>query len=419
MEVSEEIKQEPVEEKEELAIKAKDVWKDFRLFQDKNQSLKEVFLKRKRSNFETFWALKGVSFNVKKGVTLGLIGDNGSGKSTMLKILANILRPQKGDVEIEGKVSALLELGTGFHPELTGRENVYLNGSILGLSRKEIDKKFDTIVEFSELAQFIDTPVKNYSSGMYVRLGFAVSTNVDPDILLIDEILAVGDESFQRKSLDKLYQLKHEKKTIVLVSHALSSVADICDEAIWLDRGKVRKIGDARQVVDAYMSDVNRQEEERSGLDQSGGADIGNRWGSGEIVLSKVQILDSEGKERQIFESGEKMIVRMAYEARKEIERPVFGMIIHTRSGLVCSGTNSRIFGMVPEKLDGRGFVDYTIDELPLLGDEYVLTVGVHDFAGMHDFDFHDQKYVFRVTAMKNSDIGIFKAPGVWQITEE
>ncbi len=419
MEVSEELKQEPVEEQEELAIKVRDIWKDFRLYQDKNQSIKEVFLKRKRADFETFWALKGVSFNVKKGITLGLIGDNGSGKSTMLKILAKILRAKKGEIEIDGKISALLELGTGFHPELTGRENVYLNGSILGLSRKEIDSRFDTIVEFSELKQFIDTPVKNYSSGMYVRLGFAVSTNVDPDILLIDEILAVGDESFQRKSLDKLYQLKAEKKTIVVVSHALASVADICDEVIWLEKGKVKKIGEARQVVDAYMSNVNKQEEERSELDTTDSKGMGNRWGSGEVILSTVRTLDREGKDRKIFETGDKMTIRMAYEARDEIERPVFGIIIHTRSGLVCTGTNSRIFGLVPEKLSGSGYVDYTIDSLPLLGGEYVLTVAVHDFAGMHDFDFHDQKYSFRVSTMNNSDVGIFKGPGVWRMTEE
>lgn len=419
MEVSEEIIQDPIEEKEELAIKVRDIWKDFRLYQDKNQSIKEVFLKRKRADFETFWALKGVSFNVKKGITLGLIGDNGSGKSTMLKILAKILRPKKGKVEIDGKISALLELGTGFHPELTGRENVYLNGSILGLSRKEIDSRFDTIVEFSELEQFIDTPVKNYSSGMYVRLGFAVSTNVDPDILLIDEILAVGDESFQRKSLDKLYQLKAEKKTIIVVSHALASVADICDEVIWLEKGKVRKIGEARKVVDAYLSDVNKQEEERSELDSTDSEGRGNRWGSGEIVLSTVKMLGHDGKERKIFETGEKMTVRMAYKTKKEIERPVFGVSIHTRSGIVCTGTNSRIFGLVPDKLDGSGYIDYTIDNLPLLGGEYVLTVAVHDFAGMHDFDFHDQKYSFRVSAMNNSDVGIFKGPGAWHMAKE
>ena len=234
------------------AVTAQGIWKEFRVYHEKNQSIKEIFIKRKRAEYETFWALKDVSFAVKQGITFGLIGENGSGKSTMLKILAKILRANQGTVEIKGKVSALLELGTGFHPELTGRENVFLNGSILGLSRKEISKRFNDIVAFSELEQFIDSPVKTYSSGMYVRLGFAVATNVDPDVLLIDEILAVGDEAFQRKSLDKLYELKKQKKTIIVVSHALSSIAEICDEAIWLDKGEIKAAGKARKVVATY-----------------------------------------------------------------------------------------------------------------------------------------------------------------------
>lgn len=401
-----------------VVIAVSDIWKEFRIYQERNQSLKEFLLRRKRAAYESFWALKGVSFDVRQGTTFGLIGENGSGKSTMLKILAKIVRPKRGGVKIDGKVSALLELGTGFHPELTGRENVYLNGSILGLSRKEIENRFDQIVEFSELEQFIDTPVKNYSSGMYVRLGFAVSTNVDPDVLLIDEILAVGDESFQRKSLDKLYELKSQKKTIILVSHALSSVADICDEALWLDKGEVKAYGKARKVVDTYLSEVNRQEEERSNLvEESGGT--GKRWGSGEIMLNTVKLLDSEGNERKIFNTGEKMVVRLEYTAKTAVEKPVFGIAFHSRSGILCTGTNSRIHGAVPEKLEGGGSLEYVMDKLPLLGGDYLMTVAVHDYSGMHNFDFHEQKYSFRVTAMDNSDVGIFEAAGRWNMNRE
>lgn len=400
-----------------VVVSVRDVWKEFRVYHERNQSLKEIFLRRRRAAYETFWALKGVSFDVRRGITYGLIGENGSGKSTMLKILAKILRPQLGSVKIDGKVSALLELGTGFHPELTGRENVFLNGSILGLSRKEIERRFNQIVAFSELEQFIDMPVKNYSSGMYVRLGFAVSTNVDPDILLIDEILAVGDEAFQRKSLDKLYELKNQKKTIIIVSHDLSSVADICDEGVWLDKGEVKAIGKARKVVDAYLNEVNRREEERSGLasvaEQQG---PGSRRGSGEILITSVRLLDKDGKEKNIFYNGEKLVIRMEYEAHERIERPVFGIAVHTRGGVLCSGTNSRIFGLVPDKLEGRGVIEYSVDRLPLLGGEYLLTVAVHDYTGMHNFDFHDQNYLFRISAVDNNDVGLFKSDGKWEI---
>ena len=402
-----------------IVVSARDVWKEFRLYHEKNQSIKEVFLRRKRTAYETFWALKGVSFDVKQGITYGLIGENGSGKSTMLKILAKILRPQQGAVKIDGKVSALLELGTGFHPELTGRENVFLNGSILGLSRKEIENRFDDIVAFSELDQFIDTPVKNYSSGMYVRLGFAVSTNVDPDILLIDEILAVGDEAFQRKSLDKLYELKNQKKTIIIVSHALSSVADICDEAIWLDKGEVKAMGDARKVVEKYLNEVNRQEEERAELvkpEQETGP--GSRWGTGEILLNSVKLLDAQGREKTIFQTGEKLTIRMEYEAKESIEKPVFFMAIFTKAGIHCIGTSSRIFGLVPKTLSGRGVVEYSVDKLPLLGGEYLLSVAARDYAGMRNFDFHVQKYPFRISAVENIDTGLFKADSRWEIVE-
>src|SRR3990172_9600435 len=274
-----------------IVIEADDVWKSFKIYKERNPSLKETLL-RGRSAYDTFWALKGVSFAVKQGTTLGLIGENGSGKSSMLKVLAKILRPKRGTVRIDGKVSALLELGAGFHPHLTGRENIFLNGSILGLSRRGFEAKLDDIIAFSELEKFIDTPVKNYSSGMYVRLGFAVAINVEPDVLLIDEILAVGDEAFQRKCLNKLYDLKEQGKTIVMVSHALDSVRNICDEAIWLEHGEVKAKGAAHTLFHAYLGEVNRREEEKSGrADPGGESGPGSRWGSGEVKITAVRIV--------------------------------------------------------------------------------------------------------------------------------
>src|SRR5690606_12114235 len=239
------------------AIEVVDVAKRFRLIHERNSTLKAtIFSGFKRTVHEEFWALDGVSFEVPEGKTFGLIGHNGSGKSTLLKCMARIYRPNRGSITMNGKVSALLELGAGFHPELSGRENVYLNGSILGMSKREIDKRFDSIVEFAGLEQFIDTPVKNYSSGMFVRLGFSVAITVEPDILLVDEVLAVGDESFQQRCLEKFADLRSSGRTVVIVSHSLETVRNMCDRAAWLDHGKLQHVGPAHDVVDAYLDAV-------------------------------------------------------------------------------------------------------------------------------------------------------------------
>lgn len=394
-----------------------DVWKNFRVFSERNRSLKEMVLRRKRVSFESFWALKGVSFKIPKGVTLGLIGENGSGKSTMLKIMANILRPQKGKVDLHGKVSALLELGAGFHPDLTGRENIFLNGSILGLTRKEISARFDDIVEFSELREFIDTPVKTYSSGMYVRLGFAVAINVEPDILLIDEILAVGDEAFQRKCLNKLYELKNAQKTIVMVSHALESVRSICDEAVWLEHGEVKALGPARQVVDAYLAEVNRVEEQEDGwAADPEQPEVGMRFGSREIVIERVEFLDSEHRPRKSFRAGERFTARIFFDAKEKINKPVFGMALHTRDGIDINGTNTKIDGINIESLSGRGYVDFIIEYLPLLTGSYLFTAAVYDFSCLHAFDHHFKGYAFTVNSGAVEGYGMLKLPCDWEV---
>ncbi|MDP1809421.1 MAG: ABC transporter ATP-binding protein [Actinomycetota bacterium] len=396
-------------------IEADDVWKTFKVYKERNPSLKETLL-RGRSAYDTFWALKGVSFAVKEGSTLGLIGENGSGKSTMLKILAKILRPKRGSVRIDGKVSALLELGAGFHPDLTGREIVFLNGSILGLTKSEIAAKLDQIISFSELDKFIDTPVKNYSSGMYVRLGFAVAINVEPDVLLIDEILAVGDESFQRKCLNKLYDLKEQGKTIVVVSHALESVRSICDEAVWLEHGEMRAEGSARGVVETYLEEVNRREEAKSGQKSRDEEEFGTRWGSGEVKITGVRVLDGGGKKRRLFKTGETLIVEMDYEAKEEIRRPVFGIAIHARDGVHINGTNTKFSKTVFDKIKGNGTVKYIIEALPLLKGNYVLSTVVYDFACLHAYDHHDRRYLFNVSSGDLNDYGIFYLPCAWEL---
>ena len=238
----------------ESAIEIKNVSKKFRLYKERNQNLKTAIMRGRVSAYDDFLALKDVSFNIEHGETFGLVGDNGSGKSTLLKCLAKILYPDNGSIVARGRLAALLEVGSGFHPELSGRENVYLNGSILGMSRKEVAAKFDEIVEFSGVGEFIDQPVKNYSSGMYVRLGFSVAIHVNPDILLVDEVLAVGDESFQAKCFQKFEDFRKAGKTVVIVSHSLGTMVDMCDRIAWLEHGVLKAVGKPKDIISTYRS---------------------------------------------------------------------------------------------------------------------------------------------------------------------
>lgn len=240
-----------------VAVEVDNLSKKFRLYHERNQSLKSAIMRGRTSVHEDFWALKNVSFDVPKGSTFGLVGGNGSGKSTLLKCLAKIYYPNEGKITHNGKMASLLEVGSGFHPELTGRENIYLNGSILGMSKKTIESKFDSIIDFSGVADFIDQPVKNYSSGMYVRLGFSVAIHVDPEILIVDEVLAVGDAEFQAKCLAKFHEFKQMGKTVILVTHSMQLVKDLCDHAAWLQNGDLRKVGNAIETVEAYESSLN------------------------------------------------------------------------------------------------------------------------------------------------------------------
>lgn len=240
----------------DAAVSVEHVSKRFRMYHERNDSLKSMVMRGKKSVHEDFWALKDVSFEVPQGTTFGLIGKNGSGKSTLLKCLAKILWPEEGSITARGKQASLLEVGSGFHPELSGRENVFLNGSILGMTRKEVTRKFDEIVSFSGVGHFIDQPVKNYSSGMYVRLGFSVAVAVTPDVLVVDEVLAVGDATFQKRCRTKFKEMKQEGRTVILVSHSMATVKDMCDEVAWLNEGELRKIGKTDEVVKAYNETV-------------------------------------------------------------------------------------------------------------------------------------------------------------------
>jgi ABC-2 type transport system ATP-binding protein len=375
----------------DIAVSADHVSKRFRLYHEKNDSLKIAVMRRGRARYEEFWALDDVSVEVPAGTTFGLIGENGSGKSTLLKCMAKILRPDKGSTNTVGKVSALLEVGAGFHPELSGRDNVYLNGSILGLSKKELDAKFDGIVEFAGLERFIDTPVKNYSSGMYVRLGFSVAINVNPDVLLIDEVLAVGDENFQRKCAEKLSDLQKEGKTIVVVSHALGTLRTMCETIAWLEHGHLKAIGDGAAVIDDYVAYAHR--------DSTTDAEGNTRWGSGEVRIETIEMLQGNGTHVETMRTGDDVTIRLHYKAAERIERPVFGVMIHTVSGIYLAGPNTREVGLVPDYIEGSGYVDFHVPNVPLLAGVYDLSASIYDYRVQHPYDHRQRALRFNVEA--------------------
>ncbi len=392
-----------------VVVEADHVSKKFRMVRERNHSLKAAILRGRRVVAEDFWALRDVSLEVHEGETFGLIGENGSGKSTMLKCLTRILTPNEGSVRVEGKVSALLELGAGFHPELSGRENVFLNGAILGLPQSELKKRFDEIVDFAGVGAFIDEPVKNYSSGMYVRLGFSVAINVDPDVLFVDEVLAVGDEAFQRKCNDKFNELRNEGKTIVLVSHGLAGVENMCDRVAWFSHGHLMEVGPARDVVVAYSDSV----QEGRHIDEFGKL----RWGSGEARINGVMWLDPQGEAVSRLYSGRQAKLRLFYETAEAVARPVFSVTISTPDGFEVTTATSRDVGCVPEKLEGAGYVDLTFDQLRLLPGQYLLTASVTDTSRIHAYDVRHEIVSFQVEkgALREPS-GVVSLGGQWRI---
>jgi ABC-type polysaccharide/polyol phosphate transport system ATPase subunit len=370
----------------------------------------------------TFEALKGVSLTVQAGRSVGVIGRNGSGKSTLLKLVAGIGRPTSGTLSVAGRVSALIELGAGFHPEISGRENVFINGMMMGLSKQEMAARFDDIVAFAEIGDFIDAPVKTYSSGMYMRLGFSVAIHVDPDVLLVDEVLAVGDEAFTHKCLDRFAELKLRKKTIVLVTHTLDLVTRLCDEAVWLDAGVIRAQGDPKRVVDAYLLDVAARENQAGAaasapvLHNAATQDMNTagqgRWGSREAEITGVAIRRADGTTAHVFRAGEAMSVALTVHAPRPLQDFVFGVAIFTADGVCCYGTNTQIEGAAPAELAGTAEVVFSIDSLDLVAGMYRLDVAVHRADGV-PYDYHRLLHSFRVTA-DVKDVGIARPRHHW-----
>ena len=361
---------------------------------------------------EDFWVLKDVSFALDSGSTIGLIGANGAGKSTVLKLIARILEPNVGRVRISGRVGALLELGSGFHPDLTGRENIYLNGSILGVERSEIAGKLDEIIGFSELARFIDLPVRNYSSGMLVRLGFAVATSFWPEILLVDEVLAVGDQVFQARCLSRIRAIQQSGTTVVVVSHDLSVIQRMCQRVLWLEEGGVRADGKADHVINQYLEKVWANQKLLQGLSDDA---EGQRWGSGEVRIEKVELLNEDGVSQPVFYTQGRFAVRMWYHADQAVHVPAFGIGLHDEQGNRVNGSNMVWSGTPIESVQGRGYVDYVVENLPLLPGRYSLTVAIYDHSVKHPYDHWDrmQGFVVLPGAAEMQD-GVCYLPGRW-----
>jgi lipopolysaccharide transport system ATP-binding protein len=369
---------------------------------------------------------------VPKGTTFGVIGENGSGKSTLLKLLAGITKPTRGQVVVDGRISALIELGAGFHPEISGRENVAINGIMLGLNRRQVAERFDEIVAFAELEDFIDAPVKTYSSGMYMRLGFAVAVHVDPEVLLIDEVLAVGDEAFSRKCLDKIGEFKRLGKTIFLVTHSLGMVERMCDEALWLRHGRVADRGDPKRVVDAYLTYVAGGEEallvrEHGQAPAAPGARPAatdeaaegryqeGRWGSREAEIAAVRLLDDRGRERHVYVPGERLTVELDVIAKDALEDFVFGVGLFSSDGVLVYGTNTHIEDFVPKRLHGRATARFVIESLRLVEGTYLLDIACHRRDGT-PYDYHRGLYTFRVKS-HIKDVGVHRPQHRWSFS--
>jgi lipopolysaccharide transport system ATP-binding protein len=411
----------------EPAIVVRDVVKHFKLYKDRRTNLKEVFTQRRRgTRYDVFPALKGVSLDIPRGSTFALIGHNGSGKSTLLKLIAGIHKPTSSTIQANGRISALLELGAGFHPELSGRDNIYLNGAILGMTRRQIDAAMDTIVEFSGIREFIDTPVKVYSSGMYVRLGFSIAVNLDPEILIVDEVIAVGDEEFQRRCFDHLYELRRKGVTIVLVSHSLSLVQTLCTQAAWLDHGVLREVGPAGEVAQAYLREVNQNERDSDAArDAADGGEPAEtdptaesaRQGSHEMVITDVEFLDAQGRAGTRAVAGERLRIRVSYEAREPIESPVFGLGIYTENDTYVTGVHMRMADLDMGVVTGTGHVDYVFDSLPLNPGTYLVTAAVTDWSLAHRYDYWDRAFSLHVRPGSAPEYhGLTQLGGHWSV---
>lgn len=403
--------------KPENAIEVHNLVKTFRIYFDKGHTLKEITLFSKRRRFEERKVLNGISFSVKKGEAIGLVGHNGCGKSTTLKLLTRIMYPDSGEIEMRGRVSSLIELGAGFHPDMSGRENIYINASIFGLTRKEIDARLQTIIDFSELEQFIDNPVRTYSSGMYMRLAFAVAINVDADILLIDEILAVGDAGFQAKCFNKLKQIKAEGTTIVIVSHSLGQIEEICERSIWVHEGSIKAEGNPKEVHPLYLEYMGQKRQDiaaKEAAETEQKKEHGERPGSGQVRIGQVVLEDLEGNGKQVFQTGESMKLRIPYNVKERIENFKFTISFYRNDNTLCYSTSNKIERQDKWVWETDGEIAVIFPELMLVQGKYQINIAVESEDGF-PIDVYDKAVEFEMFA-DIKDKGICRMKHQWEI---
>ncbi|PYE55739.1 ABC transporter ATP-binding protein [Deinococcus yavapaiensis] len=402
------------------------VGKKFRRYPpDRPRTLKDSFLRgwRGLSPREEFWGLRDVSFEVAPGRMLGLVGHNGAGKSTLLRLVGGVGRPDEGRIRVHGRLRALLDLGAGFSPDFTGRENVFLSGVISGLTRQEVRRRFDDIVAFAELEAFIDQPLRTYSSGMQMRLAFSVAVHTDPEVLLIDEVLAVGDLAFQRKCLERVASIKASGCTIVLVSHDENQVRELCDEVAWLSGGVLAWHGETNAVMDAYVAEMNDRTRRltpspavQEAEQEHGSLRLGdNRLGTQEAQISRVRLFSSRGRPTGEITSGEGLRVEIEYDAPKLVPSPIFGVSVSREDGLVLYDVNTAatLGASVPD-LHGRGRVTLTLDRVDLGSGQYFVDVGLFEREWAHAYDYHWHAYPLAVAAP--TDGGLVRAPHRWNV---
>jgi len=404
------------------AIEVEHLHKTFRIPHEKRTTLFETLTGAfKPPTYETFHALKDINFTVEEGEALGIIGENGSGKSTLLKIIANILRPSSGKVTALKKITPFLELGVGFQADLTAAENIKIYATIMGMQKREINDKLDDILEFAGLENFRDTKLKNFSSGMQVRLAFSTAIQTDPEILLMDEVLAVGDMEFQQKCLDVLSQYRKDGVTIVFVSHDLGAVRRFCDRTLLLNKGEQLVLGDTGDVIDRYVygggeeastsGSQNEPDEVESDVNSE---DQNPRWGDKTVEITNVEFYDKFGNRGSRFNSFDPMTIRIFYNAHKKVSDPVFGIALYSENGENLFGTNTELKNIEIDTLEGKGHVDLMVERIPMITGRFLLTVAVHT----HDqkpYDWHDKQYSFDVIPT-GRDAGLFEVPCNWKI---
>ncbi len=396
----------------ELALEVREVSKRFRIYHQRSTSLKEALVERRRGRYEEFWAVRDISVDVPPGHSLGIIGENGSGKSTLLKCMAGILVQDKGTIVSRGRLASLLEVGAGFHPDFSGRENIYLNGAILGLPRRYINAVLDEIVGFAELEQFIDNPVKTYSSGMYTRLGFSIAVHLDPEILLIDEVLAVGDEAFQRRCMARIRELRSEGRTLVFVTHSLESVRAICDRCLWMDRSRCRMLGEVDAVLAGYRAELRAREEAELAMTEA--AVVDSSPGRDGFRITSLGIIGPEGP-TSILNTGDQVTISVGYSSPAPLSGAKFAITLLSEGGAPLATVRTADLETADLSLPQEGTVRLVLPGLPLLEGLYRLTVEVADIASGERYKRLDGVQPFRVHSEGRRESGMALLGHSWE----